>query len=263
MKRLASVGLAICLLAAGGCAGDDGDDAQPVFASAVQSGSIGLSGTQSGVQMSGDAIPGILVTGTGEVRGRPDTLTLSLGVTVTRKTVSEATADAATAADKVLGALAGSGVAKDDTQTRDYSIYPQYSPQTSADAPPRITGYTVSNVVGVKIRDLAKAGAVIDAAAAAGGDEVIVQGVAFTLEDSTALLGQARERAWQDAKAKAGELARLAGVPLGAAIQISETTSGGSPPTIASGEAARASTPIEPGLVTTSVVITVRFALGS
>lgn len=255
------MGLAVCMLAASSCAGDDDGDALPIFAGGLQSGGVGLSSAQPGTPLAGDAAPGIVVTGMGEVRGRPDTLTLSLGVNVTRKTVGEATADAATAADKVLAALAASGVAKDDTQTRDYSIYPQYAPQTSPDGPPRITGYTVSNVVVVKIRDLAKAGAVIDAAAAAGGDEVIVQGVAFTLEDASALVGQARERAWQDAKAKAGDLARLAGVPLGAAVQISETTSGGSPPVMASGEAARASTPIEPGLVTTSVVITVRFAL--
>ena len=265
MKRLAGLAFSVCALAAVvGCADGDREvssaGAQPVLTGGVRSGGIAAfpTATQTAVA---DTAPGILVVGLGEVRGRPDTLTLSLGVNVTRPTVSAATADAANAADNVLAALASGGVAKDDTQTRDYAIYPQYATQTSPDAPPKITGYTVTNVVVVKIRDLAKAGAVIDTAAAAGGDEVIVQGVAFTLEDSAALLGQARERAWQDAKAKATELARLAGVPLGAAVQISETTSGGNAPMMA-GEAARASTPIEPGLVTTSVVITVRFGLG-
>jgi uncharacterized protein YggE len=114
--------------------------------------------------------------------------------------------------------------------------------------------------VRVKIRDIAKAGPVIDAAVAAGGDETVVQGGAFSLEDASESIGQARERAWADANAKATALARLAGVPLGAAVQISESTDGGVARAVS--EASAAATPIEPGQVTTSVVVTVRFGFG-
>lgn len=260
MNRVARVGLASALfLFAAGCAGDDGGQAQPIVAEGVSSGGVALPATAQGE--ASNPAPGILVTGIGEVRGRPDTLTLSLGVSVTRKTVSDASADAARAAEKVLAALTDNGVAREDLQTRNYSIYPQYATPTSPDTTMRITGYTVSNVVVVKIRDIAKAGTIIDAAAVAGGDEVVVQGVAFSLEDSAALLGQARQRAWLDAKTKADELSKLAGVTLGTPVQIVETTSGSTQPVTAATEAARSATPVEAGQVTTSVQLTVRFTV--
>ena len=208
--------------------------------------------------------PGVVVTGVGEVRGRPDTLSVSLGVSVTRKTVSEATTEAASLADKLLATLKDNGVAADDVQTRDYSISPPYAPQPTDGTAPRINGYTVSNIVQVTVRDVSKAGKLIDPAAAAGGNDVVVQGVWFSLEDNAAFLKQAREHAWQDAKAKATELAGLAGVTLGAAVQISETTTGGGAPAMGGARSAdAAATPIVPGTVTTSVVLTVWFGLES
>jgi uncharacterized protein YggE len=204
---------------------------------------------------------GVTVTGIGEVRGRPDTVTMSLGVSVTRPTVAVASGDAATATDGVLAALGAAGIAKEDIQTLDYSIYPQYSPPTGSEARPRVSGYTVSNVVRVKVHDIAKAGPVIDAAVAAGGDEIVVQGVAFSLEDASESIAEARARAWADANAKATALAQLAGVPLGAAVHVSESTDGGVLRGVS--DASAVATPIEPGQVTTSVAVTVRFAFGA
>jgi hypothetical protein len=246
------------------CAGGDGG-ADTALAGSVGAGPAAFAASPVGAQDGGVVSgPGITVVGIGEVRGRPDTLSLSAGVMVTRRTVSAATADAATAADEVIGALVANGVAREDIQTRDYAIYPQYSPQTSPDAPPKITGYTVTNVVVARLRDLANAGAVIDAVAAAGGDEVTIHGVSFSLEDAAPLVAAARERAWSDARTKAADLARLAGVPLGAAVQITETQQGQPIPLADRAMASEAggTTPIEPGQVTSSVVVTVRFALG-
>jgi uncharacterized protein YggE len=246
--RKSAVAAAITLVLVGAACGDgDGKAGEQSLA-------------RSGAAEVTSGAAGIMVTGTGEVRGRPDTLTMSLGVRVTRPTVAVASGDAAAATDGVLASLSAAGVAKEDIQTVAYSIYPQYGPPTSSQTQPQVSGYTVSNVVRVKIRDIAKAGPVIDAAVAAGGNETVVQGVAFSLEDASESIGQARERAWADASAKATALARLAGVPLGAAVEISESTDGGVVRAVS--EASAVATPIEPGQVTTSVVITVRFAFG-
>jgi len=209
------------------------------------------------------AMQGISVSGRGEVFGTPDTLTVTIGISVGKPTVSEAVDVAARRATDLIAALQGLGVAEDDMQTSNYSIYPEYDYRENET--PRITGYRVDNTLNVKIRDLDRAGEVLDAATAAAGDEVRVNGVSFVLEDNDALLVAARAAAWEDAKTKAEQLAELAGVTLGAPLTIAETVGGGPVPYYARAEAAAGdvATPIQPGQETVSVDLTVTFAIGS
>jgi uncharacterized protein YggE len=197
------------------------------------------------------------------VTGKPDTLTVNLGVSVLRPTVDQATRDAATLATAITDALKANGVAEDDIQTSNYSIYPEYDYSGSQQ---RLTGYRVNNQVNVKIRNLDSAGAVIDAATAAGGDATVVNNVAFSIEDDAELLQMARTAAWQDAEAKARQLAQLAGVTLGSAVSITETITYNTPPIYYQREAAGAmdsvSTPIESGTQDVIVNIQVIFAIG-
>ncbi|HLG10602.1 MAG TPA: SIMPL domain-containing protein, partial [Dehalococcoidia bacterium] len=88
----------------------------------------------------------------------------------------------------------------------------------------KIIGYNVSNVVRAKIRDLDKAGAAIDAATDAGGDDAVVQGIAFSIDDPTELQKQAREQAVEKAREQAEQLADNAGVKLGKLLAISESS---------------------------------------
>lgn len=206
---------------------------------------------------------GISVSGRGEVFGTPDTLTVSIGISVGKPTVSEAVDVAARRATDLIGALQGLGVAEADIQTSNYSIYPEYDYRENQT--PQITGYRVDNTLTVKIRDLDRAGEVLDAATAAAGDEVRVNGVSFVLEDNDALLVAARAAAWEDAKAKAEQLAELAGVTLGAPLTISESVGSVPVPYYARAEAAAGdlATPIQPGQETVSVDLTVTFAITS
>jgi uncharacterized protein YggE len=203
----------------------------------------------------------IAVSGTGLVTGTPDTLIVDLGVQVLRPSVDEATGDAAQLAQAVIDALKAQGVADKDIQTTNYSIYPEYDYRNDSQT---LRGYRVSNTVSAKIRDLDKAGEAIDAAVAAGGNDAIVNNIRFDLEADGALITAAREAAWNDAKAKAEQLADLAEVQLGKAVTISET-SGSSPPPIVYREAAGATfdaaTPIQAGESQVSVMITVQFAI--
>jgi uncharacterized protein YggE len=211
----------------------------------------------------GDTTGGINVSGQGTVTGKPDTLTVNLGVSVLRPTVDQATRDAATLATAITDALKANGVAEDDIQTSNYSIYPEYDYSGSQQ---RLTGYRVNNQVNVKIRNVDSAGAVIDAATAAGGDATVVNNVAFSIEDDAELLQMARTAAWQDAEAKARQLAQLAGVTLGSAVSITETITYNTPPIYYQREVAGAmdsvSTPIESGTQDVIVNIQVIFAIG-
>ena len=154
-------------------------------------------------------------------------------------------------------------LAEEDIQTSNYSIYPEY--EYRENQTPRITGYRVDNTLLVKIRDLERAGEVLDAATAAAGDEVRVNGVSFVLEDNDALVVAARAAAWEDAKAKAEQLAELAEVRLGAPITISESVGSIPVPMFARAEVAPGdvATPIRPGQETVSVDLTVTFAIDS
>jgi len=212
----------------------------------------------------GSTTSGINVTGQGKVTGQPDVLQVNLGVSVLRPTVDQATTDAASLATAVIDALKASGVAEEDIQTANYSIYPEYdwSGETQ-----RLLGYRVANEVRVKIRDLDQAGEIIDAATAAGGDATVVNGLSFSIEDNAELLQMARTAAWNDAEGKARQLAQLAGIELGAAVSITESINYETPPIYwerdmaAAGEGA--TTPIESGTQEVSVVVQVTFAIGS
>lgn len=206
--------------------------------------------------------PGVTVTGRGEVEAPPDTGYITLGVQVTAGTVAEAREQAATAAAAVIAAVKDAGVAAADIQTGNLAIQPEYDYPSRE--PPRLTGYQVTNTVSVRVRQLDRFATVIDEAAAAGGDAVIVHSLRFDYDDPARLADEARELAMADARRKAEQLARLAGVSLAAPIAITEGTGAG--PVGRFDEAAftrqaGASTPIEIGTGRVTVDIAVRWSI--
>ena len=180
---------------------------------------------------------GIWVTGEGKVSVVPDVAVLSLGI--------EAQA---------------TSVAEKDIKTQYFSIQPVKRWENNREI---LLGYRVSNMVTVKIRQVDDTGAIIDAVAKAGGDYTRINSISFVVDDPSAYHEEAREKAMADAKAKAKQLADLAGVDLGKPIYISE--SGGFIPipreyyAMAEGAPALApTTPISPG--ETEVRLTVQVA---
>lgn len=204
------------------------------------------------------ASQGIKVTGQGEVSGTPDTLTIDLGVSVRGDSVTTAVQDAAGIAGRLIDALVEGGVTEQDIQTTNYSIFPEYDYRNEART---LLGYRVTNTVSAKIRDIAAAGTIIDGATAAGGDAVQVSGVRFSIEDNESMLDSARERAWEDALAKAEQLASLSGVTLGAPMSIVETLSTPPTPVFRSDLEAASATPIQPGSESVTVTLNVEFAI--
>jgi uncharacterized protein YggE len=213
------------------------------------------------VNTSEETSSGISVTGMGEVTGTPDTVEVGLGVSVLAETVDEAAATAAEKAQALIDSLTSNGVAEEDITTTDYSIYPEYDYSSNTE---RLVGYRVNNTVQAKIRDIATTGTVIDAAVAAGGDDVTVNGLSFSIEDNDELVSAAREAAWNDAMAKATQLAGLSGHTLGEATSITESVSMPPVPIPYAEEMAavdRATTPIEPGTSAVTITLQVQFGL--
>ena len=204
-------------------------------------------------------VQGISVSGTGEAFGAPDLALLDLGVSAEGKTVKEARDTAAAAMNEVLDALKDDGVAEEDVQTRQFSIEPEYD---YPDGKQVLIGFRVTNIVEAKVRDLDRLGEVVDDVAQAGGDVVQVQGLSFTVEEPDDLRAQARKEAVADARARAEDLAELAGVKLGEPVSINESTSVPPTPFLAGAAMERtqeAPTPIEPGELEISVTVDVVF----
>jgi len=164
---------------------------------------------------------GIWVTGKGEVSVVPDIITLSLGVQVQKASVAEAQAEASEAMDKVMAALKDNGVAEEDIQTRYFNIR-QRTKWDREKEEEIVVGYQVSNMVSAKIRDIDKAGTIIDAVVEAGGEFIRIHGLSCSVEDPSAYYEELREKAMADAEAKAKQLAELAGITLGKATYVSE-----------------------------------------
>lgn len=215
---------------------------------------------------------GILVDGEGRLSVAPDLALISLGVETTAATVADANGRAAAAMDALLAAVRASGVKDKDIQTRHFNIYPQYDyveetldgRRTSRQA---LTGYRVSNSANVKLRDLDSVGDVIDAVVTAGGDDVRINNISFTLEDTKPLLARLREMAVRDAMSKARHLATLSGVNLGRLVYIRETSSGSASVSVFAESrtyalaAASAAPPIESGEVDVWFSVQARFAI--
>jgi uncharacterized protein len=187
----------------------------------VSGGSV--SGTQPLTLKMDNQQTGIWVNGEGKVSVAPDLATLTLGVYSQKDKVSAAQTEAASAMDRIISALTSSGIDKKDIQTQNFSIQ-QVTKWDDKNQEQVVIGYSVTNMVVAKIRNLDKVGTIIDASVTAGGDLIRINGIDFSREDTTQYYLQARELAMKKAKAKADQMASLSGVKLGKPVYITEST---------------------------------------
>jgi uncharacterized protein YggE len=199
----------------------------------------------------------ISVTGAGRATAVADLLLLDLAVETQAVTVSEALTENNKQATAVLSALKDHGIQERDIQTTQLSI----NQETDNASPPKIIGFRVRNSLSVRLRDLQRAGVVIDAAVQAGGDATRIDNISFSFTDPSSLLVEARKRAVADAKDRAQQLTDGLGVALGNVISISESDSSGRP--IREFAAFTVDTPILPGESEVSLQITVSFEIST
>jgi uncharacterized protein YggE len=170
----------------------------------------------------------ITVLGEGKVSLKPDIATINVGAEARAATVSEAKAEVDAQMAAITAALQEAGVSEKDIQTSHYGIYYEREPMPVLGEGTAVGvqgGYVVSNMVQVTVRDVEKAGGVLDAVVQAGANQVY--GVTFTVADESTWQSQARADAMADARSRAQELAELAGVELGQVVSVSEVIGGG------------------------------------
>lgn len=198
----------------------------------------------------------IAVTGSATVQAEPDMVTLSLGVEETKSDVAAAQATVNEKIAAVVEALKNAGVDEKDVQTGYYSIYNNYNYDDPSDIQ-----YVASCSLNVIVRDLSKAGEMIDVAVAAGANQV--GGVTFGVADLTALQDRALELAVADGIRRAGVMARAAGVTLPALPESVEENSsyydGGSARAYTMDAASGTSTSLMGGMVSVTSSVTVTY----
>jgi hypothetical protein len=164
------------------------------------------------------------VTGVGEVLAEPDMATISLGVVSEAETAAAALKQNSRTVAEIIAALKDGDIASRDMQTSNFSIQPKiiYPERTRTETgEPRIVGYTVSNTLSVRIRDLASTGTVLDKMVTLGSNTV--SGIQFGVSDPNPVEDRARKAAIADARARAELYAAAAKVKLGRIILISES----------------------------------------
>jgi uncharacterized protein len=197
---------------------------------------------------------GITVTGTGTTLTVPDEASFSFGVQSTGATARAAQAANADRMAGVIAALKAAGVAGRDLQTTDVSVMPDWSDDGN-----RVEGFRAHASVQVKVRRIARAGAVVDAAVAAGATET--SGPSLALSDREAQYRTALRNAVADARSKAEALATEADVDLGPVVRVEEGAPAPQPYYESAALSAVKETPIEPGTEETQATVTVTFSL--
>jgi uncharacterized protein YggE len=206
----------------------------------------------------------ISVSGSGDATGTPDVAYINLGVDTVDADVGKAVENANTEIAAVIAAITDTGIDPKDVQTTNFNVYPEDKYDQNGQA----TGervYHVQNLLNVTVRDISKVSTVIDAGLGAGADSI--NGLNFGIADTTALEQEARLKAVEDARTRAGQLADAFGVTLGDPIIVSEVTGGSFQPPIPfaaqAGLGGGGGPQINPGQLQVNVQVTVTFAIGS
>src|SRR4030042_850521 len=189
---LSSLMLVVILIGAVGCVVGEGAQVSPPAISAY------VAVPELGGIIYSQQQVGLWVNGEGKTMASPDIVLLSLGIEAEAKTVAQAQRDAAEAMDGVMKALKASGVAEKDIQTQRFSIYPVRKWIEDEQGEIAI-GYRVTNIVVAKIRQIDKAGTIIDAVAEVGGNLTRIDSIGFTVDDPTLYYKEARAKAIGDA----------------------------------------------------------------
>ncbi len=219
----------------------------------------GTTATTATSTQAGAAAGTVTASGMGTAQAAPDTAEMSFGVTTMASDAKSALDDASAVAEQIASAVKKQGVAAEDIQTRDVSVYPQTLDQ---DGKQVISGYQASLSVQVKVRDIAKLGEVISAANAAGANSI--SGPAFTIADPAPVRAKAIDEAVADARKSAEAMAKAAGKSVGEVLSMSSGDVGlVSVPMYGGGGdmAEAAKVPIEPGQLDVTANVVVVFEL--
>lgn len=204
---------------------------KPILAALAVAANIAAVASLATPALADPPVPQLTATGEATEYAVPDMATVTLGV-VSEAATARAALDANNAdIAKVIDAIKAAKVDEKDIATTGFNVAPVWSnPQPKTDGTtdaPRITGYQVSNQLRVVIRDLANAGAVLDATVSAGANQAA--SIDFDLKDRSVVENKALEGAIADARRKARLMADAARLELVRILSVAANPAGPMP----------------------------------
>jgi uncharacterized protein YggE len=203
----------------------------------------------------------IVVTGTATIDITPDVARIMFSIQTTALGAAQAESSNATVTDRVRTLVARAGVASSDIKTLSLQVWPQYDYRSGQSV---LNGFMATNTLQATVHDLARIGAVIDAAVAGGA--TAVEGVSYDTNDHSAAGARAMAAAVKDAQVKARAMADAAGVRLGSVVSITDVQTTPYPFPVLRGAAAavptQGGTQVSPPDIQLSESVTVGWTIG-
>ena len=234
-----------------------------IFLAALLLGAVPASAGAQAAPVSVQAISGtrLEISATGEATRVPDVAIITAGVVTRAASARAALAQNAARMERVRAALKSAGIADRDIQTSNISLNPEY--RYVQDKAPQLIGYSASNQLSVRFRDIAKSGDILDALVAEGANSI--NGPNLTIDKPEEALDEARTKAVGVGRARAELYARALGMRVVRLVSVSES-GGGYPvpppmPVMMEARAQASSTKIDPGEQKLSVSLGMVFEL--
>lgn len=204
----------------------------------------------------------VQVSASGRADTRPDEARFTVGVETIAASSAEASARNSATINKVAAALQRLGVKEDDLQTRSITL-------SRIDYGPNRGRFQANNLIDVRVKDIKRAGEALAAITEAGAN--VLSGPNLRVSDPESAGRSAYAAAYRAARARAEAYARAAGLRVTRVLAIRDGAGGPQPPYPYVGDAmaeqaaapalARAAPPVQPGVSTSEVRISVDFAL--
>ena len=200
------------------------------------------------------------ITATGEVTRVPDVAIISAGVVTRSTTATAAIQDNADRMERVRAALKRANITDKDIQTSSISLNPEYRYENNQ--PPQLTGYTATNQVSIRFRDIRNSGRILDALVSQGANQI--NGPNLTIDQPEGALDEARAKAAAVGRARAELYARALGMRVVRLLSVSESGGYSSPPPmpmVMRAQADSAQSKIDPGEQQLQVSLAMTFEL--
>ncbi len=165
----------------------------------------------------------INITAEGKAIVAPDVANLSFSVISEGKDPEKLQNDNNTKINAVIEFVKSEGVDAKDIKTAGYNLSPRYEYDEKT-RQSFISGYTLTQTVTIKVRDLNKVGKIISGLAPRGINQI--SSLTFDIDDPDKYLNEARKEAFEKARAKADEMAKQNRVRVKKVVTFSEFSGG-------------------------------------
>ena len=204
----------------------------------------------------------VIASGEGVVKRAPDQAFVTVASEARSRQPNEAQAQNAKVATAIRARLAGFKLPDDAVRTVSVDMQPEFD---WANGKQTLKGYLATNVIEVRLDDVARVGDVVDGVIGAGATRVA--GVRFTLKDMAAAEQQALTLASAAALSRAKAMASGVGRNVDRVVRLDETGGAAPPPrpmpmrAMAAQAADVPSTPVTAGEVEVRVTVTLHASL--